>query len=676
MSPPTLSATPIVRGVYLVTAGGSHGAMTTGVALRALELAMGRAAVDDQPLKLPGWTAPLIEAPVAFQRSTVVFLDEDAHRRFDWFEQNKFVRLGVSRVILPDPSAPPTVVELRFQSSGFLRRTWNHNRLRRRAVATAGALPNPGSVQIQPEAGHMMSAGPFAEIVTPAGAQGCWEYLAFEGDRALPPLERMHDEIRAEGGGRYSVYNQHLFVSETEPGRAERETYWIARRTPENERLLPVSALRPIPTEARLREEQSAFRSLLNRAKRPIRLEAGDRVVVCTHSLAAGGAERQWAFLAQGLKARGLDVTFVVYEPLEGEARHYLHLVEDAGVPVVDASAIAPSRQLALYPKTPEALGQLRDGIVPFPDKLLRLTAAFAELRPKAVFAQLDGGNLLAGVAAHLVGAERVVMSFRNYNPTHFPYLHTDWQRPAYRALSESPRVLYSGNNKGANDDYAAWIGIDPSLPRFIANAVDAEAFPEPSPVEVARLRTELGLGADTPVVLGAFRISAEKDPGAFVETAIRLLQARPALVVLHAGAGVWEPAAEQLAQAGLTDRLRFLGRRSDINVLLKLANVFLLTSLKEGMPNVVAEAQLMACPVVATATDGTSNVVLDGKTALLCPTGDAPALAAACLRLLDDPEDARQMGEAGRAFVISSFQKSRMADGYVRLVNGDAPAA
>jgi len=69
-----------------------------------------------------------------------------------------------------------------------------------------------------------------------------------------------------------------------------------------------------------------------------------------------------------------------------------------------------------------------------------------------------------------------------------------------------------------------------------------------------------------------------------------------------------------------MTGQIRLLGRRSDVNVLMKRASVLLLTSQKEGMPNVVMEAQLMGIPVVATDAGGTRDTVIEGRTAILAP--------------------------------------------------------
>ena len=76
--------------------------------------------------------------------------------------------------------------------------------------------------------------------------------------------------------------------------------------------------------------------------------------------------------------------------------------------------------------------------------------------------------------------------------------------------------------------------------------------------------------------------------------------------------------------------------------------DIFVLPSHSEGLPTVVCEAMNCGVPVVATAVDGTPEIVRDGETGLLVPPGDAPALADALARILDDAALAERMGAEG----------------------------
>jgi glycosyltransferase involved in cell wall biosynthesis len=289
------------------------------------------------------------------------------------------------------------------------------------------------------------------------------------------------------------------------------------------------------------------------------------------------------------------------------------------------------------------------------------------------VFAQLDMPNLLAGIASHLAGVSRVVLSFRNYNPSNFPYLYCEWLLPAYQFLSKSDRVFFSGNSRGANTDYATWIGIPIDRVAYIPNAIDPDIIPTPTEKELVQARATLGIASDTPVILGVMRLQAEKDPATFVEVCARIAKEFPNMRALIAGIGPMQGVLEaQIASLGLGSQLFLLGRRSDVNVLMSLATLLLLPSQKEGMPNVVLEAQLMGTPIVATRAGATSDAVLDGETAILRPIGDVEGLARACIDLIGNPTRARAMGQAGQRFVRENFRKEKFGQCYLNLVQGE----
>lgn len=120
-------------------------------------------------------------------------------------------------------------------------------------------------------------------------------------------------------------------------------------------------------------------------------------------------------------------------------------------------------------------------------------------------------------------------------------------------------------------------------------------------------------------------------------------------------------------------DGVELLGERDDVPELLAHADVFVLSSLSEGMPISVLEAMAAGLPVVATAVGGVPEVVVDGETGLLVPVDDAQALAAALARLLADRALRLQMGAAGRRraelrFDLPRFRRNHL-DLYQRLL-------
>jgi glycosyltransferase involved in cell wall biosynthesis len=105
------------------------------------------------------------------------------------------------------------------------------------------------------------------------------------------------------------------------------------------------------------------------------------------------------------------------------------------------------------------------------------------------------------------------------------------------------------------------------------------------------------------------------------------------------------------------------LGERIDARELLSLFDIFALSSLWEGLPLALLEAAAMGKPIVATDIDGVREVIQDGETGLLVPPANPEKLAEAILRLLQDKDLARKLGENAKATIPASFPLSKMIE-------------
>jgi glycosyltransferase involved in cell wall biosynthesis len=111
----------------------------------------------------------------------------------------------------------------------------------------------------------------------------------------------------------------------------------------------------------------------------------------------------------------------------------------------------------------------------------------------------------------------------------------------------------------------------------------------------------------------------------------------------------------------GIQKSVIFTGNRSDIPRLLKKMDIFVMTSLYEGMSNAIMEAMIVELPVVATDVGGNRELVINGVTGFLCPPDNAQSLAEKINYLLKNGEDARQMGERGRNRIEEDFSVEKM---------------
>jgi len=201
-------------------------------------------------------------------------------------------------------------------------------------------------------------------------------------------------------------------------------------------------------------------------------------------------------------------------------------------------------------------------------------------------------------------------------------------------------------------------VGISSTRIVVIPNGIDLTDFDNLP--DGAGVRDSMGLTDDESVVLSICRLdNRQKGLNFLLDAWKTVVQRNPDSRLLIAGDGPDRSVLErQSSGCGIADSVVFLGEKV-ASELFPAADLFVLPSLHEGMPNVVLEAMAAAVPVVATAVGGTPEVVDDGETGILVPPGDPDALARAILRLLNDPEMTMRFRNASRNRIESNFQLS-----------------
>jgi glycosyltransferase involved in cell wall biosynthesis len=179
--------------------------------------------------------------------------------------------------------------------------------------------------------------------------------------------------------------------------------------------------------------------------------------------------------------------------------------------------------------------------------------------------------------------------------------------------------------------------------------------------------RRELGIPADSPVVMTACRLFPSKGPAELIQAMAATRDRHPNARLLVVGREMVPGYAAELAglatELGVADRVQLLGQRNDMGRLMAAADVFAMPSVGEPFGLVYAEAMAMELPVVALDSGGATEVVQHGTTGLLSAPGDRTALAANLSRLLSDPDRRHRMGVNGRRRVEADFTSERMAD-------------
>lgn len=192
---------------------------------------------------------------------------------------------------------------------------------------------------------------------------------------------------------------------------------------------------------------------------------------------------------------------------------------------------------------------------------------------------------------------------------------------------------------------------------------------PDAPPGEQEALRASLGIPSGAPVLLWVGRAVAFKRIGTLLSAFALVRRAHPGAHLVLVGDFSTQPdLRERAARPDIAGGVRFAGRvaHADLPALYRLADVYVHTSVYEGLGKVMIEAAATGRPVVSTRTAGGMEIVEDGVTGLLAAVEDPADIAARIVELLDDPARARQMGAAARARVLERFDHERNLDAVV----------
>jgi glycosyltransferase involved in cell wall biosynthesis len=176
-------------------------------------------------------------------------------------------------------------------------------------------------------------------------------------------------------------------------------------------------------------------------------------------------------------------------------------------------------------------------------------------------------------------------------------------------------------------------------------------------------IRAALEIPAATRIVLSIGNLTSQKGHAFLIDAMASMQASSVACTLLLVGEGPDRDALERRATSlGLLECVRFLGRRNDVGALLKVADIFVLSSLWEGLPISLLEAMFANSPIVATSVGGIPEVIRHGQDGLLVEPADSQALSHAIRRLLLDSDLAHRLAASASNRARTLYSSSRMA--------------
>jgi len=257
----------------------------------------------------------------------------------------------------------------------------------------------------------------------------------------------------------------------------------------------------------------------------------------------------------------------------------------------------------------------------------------------------------------------RVPCVVHTYHAFPFHRFMPAWKRQFYVCLERLVRPLTNffitvSENLRAEGQALAVLRGERS--QTVYSGIDFCKLDQAAEAHQTRAKLEIPYAWRTIVMAG--RLEPQKAPHLLLEAFSRVVRIHPQTLLLLAGDGeLREQVEEKIQGLGLQDNVRLLGFRNDLPDILRLADVFTLSSLWEGMGRAMTEAMLLGKPVVVPRINGIPEIVRDGETGLLYQAGDPEALTLSLCYLLENPEEGQRLGRNAQQLTRKLFDVNEM---------------
>ena len=296
-----------------------------------------------------------------------------------------------------------------------------------------------------------------------------------------------------------------------------------------------------------------------------------------------------------------------------------------------------------------------------------RLSRLIKQLAPDIVHAHDPHGVAMAALALSmstqlakppLVASRRVDFHIKGNAFSRWKYRQVD----CFICVSDAIRKMLIAD------------GVPPARAVTIREGIDLGRI---DAAPTADLHAELWLPHHAPIVGNVAALVPHKGQRHLIEAAALVVQKVPDARFVIAGEGELRPQLERLIKERHLEKHVFLaGFRPDVLSVHKAFDIFVMSSVTEGLGTSLLDAMACGKPIVATTAGGMPEVVTEGENGLLVPPRDADALAAAIVMLLGDEAARARMGAAGLARVRAEFSAERMVRDTLAVYRRMAPSA
>ncbi len=289
---------------------------------------------------------------------------------------------------------------------------------------------------------------------------------------------------------------------------------------------------------------------------------------------------------------------------------------------------------------------------------LIHLFLIFRREKPGIVHTHSSKAGIVGRIAARAAGVPVIIHSIHGFGFNPYQKFFIRWIFIFLEKwIAQFTHILIAVSQNNIEEGLKLGIGKREQYV-LIRSGVDiAKIKANAQAADVKSLRKNLNIPDGKKIVLTFGPFKLQKDPISFVEIAAKVKKEIPDVIFLWSGDGDLRPKAEEkIKELNLQDTVKILGWREDVPALLSLCDLFILTSLWEGLPRSGVESLIAGKPVVAFSVDGVPEIVKDGVNGYVLKPGDKEGFAARVIRILKDPELYKKFAQNASKSIDASF--------------------
>jgi len=319
--------------------------------------------------------------------------------------------------------------------------------------------------------------------------------------------------------------------------------------------------------------------------------------------------------------------------------------------------------KLTIFPRLLREISLINDMIA-----LWQLYRYIRKYRFDIIHTHSSKAGILGRIAAKLAGTPIIIhtvhgWSFHDHMSLWVKYFYIILERFCATFTDALIVVTKQDTKKGLEHHIGK-----PSQYHLIRSAIPLDEFC-PEKFDKEKIRMELNIPTNAMVLGNVGRFSPQKNPIDWIRIAAIVARHLPNCYFLLVGDGpLKNEVLEAINEENIKDRVVLTGLRRDVAQMMAAMDVFLLTSLWEGLPRVIPQAMCMGLPVVCYQIDGIKEIIEPGKTGYLFPPGNINGMANACIELLTNEKLRETFKVNGKNFAINEFNIDHMIDNISNL--------